>query len=79
MNTGPLIIVPRMIPPGERVHAGQKTDLPCCDRCRRESTARNPIMLSERKSHSQREHARGLIRRDAICAECREAMAKGRL
>ena len=73
-GVGPLIIVPKMIPPGQKVHVGQKTAFPTCDRCWRTSSERNPVMLSERKSWKCGEP---LGRRDAICYECRLAM-KGR-
>jgi hypothetical protein len=73
-GVGPLIIVPKMIPPGQRVEVGQKTAMPNCDRCRRTSTERNPVMLSDRKAWTSGE-AYG--RKDAICHECRLAL-KGR-
>lgn len=65
---GPLIIVPKMMPPGERVEQGQKTPMPNCDRCRRTVTRGNPIVvLAERPAWGPNGP---LIRRDAICREC---------
>lgn len=72
-----LILVPKPIPPGQRVEVGDRTHYPTCDRCMRTSSDRNPVMLTERKSHWQKESARGNTRRDAICAECRELMKRG--
>lgn len=72
----PLILVPQPIPPGQRVEhgSGERNQFPTCDRCLRTSSDRNPVMLTERKSHWQRELGRGHTRRDAICYECRLAM-----
>lgn len=74
MNGSPLIIVPKMIPPGRRVEVGERTARPNCDRCRRTSTERNPVMGTKRKSWKVGE----IERRDYICYECRLAL-KGRL
>ena len=72
---GPLIIIPQMIPPGQRVYRGQRTSFPTCDRCHRESSDRNPVMLDERKPWD----VNGIPeRRDAVCYECRLAL-QGRL
>lgn len=73
--SGPTIIIPQPIPPGARVARGARYERPACDRCRRESTDRNPVMLTERKAWTPEHHNSG--RHDAICYECRLAM-KGR-
>ena len=73
------IIVPRPIPPGQKVDVGRKYQYPACDRCLRESSERNPVLLSpERPSHDFHEALRGQMRRDALCSECRLAL-KGEL
>ena len=74
MNS-PMILIPKMIPPGRRVELGEKTPRPNCDRCRRTSTDRNPLWLTSRKPWD----VKGVPeRRDAICYECRLAL-QGRL
>ena len=66
------IVVPKMIPPGQKVDIGRRYQFPTCDRCLRESSERNPVILSKgRPSHDFREALRGFERRDAICFECR--------
>ena len=66
------IVVPKMIPPGQKVDVGQHYQFPTCDRCLRESSDRNPVILSKgRPSQDFREAIRGVTRRDAICVECR--------
>lgn len=79
MSASPMILIPRPVPAGEQVQTGKQYEFPTCDRCRRESSERNPVMLSARKTWDQRELARAdrFKRRDAICYECRLAM-KGR-
>lgn len=72
MNAGPMILIPRPIPPGHQVQTGDKTAFPTCDRCRRTSSDRNPVMLTERKSWTPEHYDRK--RSDAICYECRLAM-----
>ena len=73
------IIIPKPIPQGQKVDVGQQYSYPACDRCLREGSSRNPVILSNtpRKSHSQRELARGIPRRDALCVECREYLKRG--
>jgi len=69
------IIVPKMIPPGQRVDIGRRYQYPACDRCLRESSDRNPVLLSpKRPSLDFREAIKGRMRRDALCAECRLAL-----
>ena len=66
------IVVPKMIPPGQKVDIGRRYQFPACDRCLRESSDRNPVILSAgRPSHDFREAIRGVERRDALCVECR--------
>lgn len=71
------IVVPKPIPPGERIEVGQKYSWPACDRCLRESSERNPVIVSPpRPSHSFREAVtKGVFRRDALCEECRLILA----
>lgn len=70
---GPLIIVPRPIPTGVRMQSGEIPRRPVCDRCRRQESDRNPVLLSTRNPWT----VESQLRRDAICYECRLAM-KGR-
>ena len=73
------IVVPKMVPPGQRVDVGRRYQFPACDRCLRESNDRNPVILSGvRPSMDFREALKGVERRDALCAECRHAL-KGEL
>jgi hypothetical protein len=66
------IIIPKPIPPGEKVQVGQGYQFPTCDRCLRESSDRNPVILSgPRPSEDFREALRGVTRRNALCVECR--------
>ena len=67
------IIVPKPVPDGEKVVIGQKYAFPTCDRCLRESSDRNPVILSGlRPSQDFREAIKkGVCRRDALCYECR--------
>jgi hypothetical protein len=74
--SSPLIVIPKMIPAGERVKPGQKTNRPTCDRCMRLATDRNPVMLSDRKAWAYSGQRND--RKDAICYECR-LILKGRL
>lgn len=70
MNS-PLIIIPKLIPPGPKAQYGVMPKMPTCERCWRPSTERNPIFLTERPSWTG---DRVGMRRDAICNECRLAM-----
>ena len=68
-------MIPRPIPPGQRVDVGQKYEFPACDRCLREGSDSNPVLLSpERPSHNFRDAIKGRMRRDALCAECRQLL-----
>ncbi len=69
---GPLILIPRPMPPGRRVEVGEHTTRPTCDRCLRTSTPENPVSLVPRPSSLQSEFARLIARRDALCRECRD-------
>lgn len=62
------IIVPKMVPPGERVQIGQRTSMPTCERCMRSATERNPISLMERPAWGPKGPR---LRKDALCFECR--------
>lgn len=67
------IVVPRPVPAGERVMQGVRYQRPACDRCLREETDGNPILLSNpRPSYNFREALKGHTRRDALCVECRQ-------
>lgn len=68
------ILIPRPIPPGERVTIGQSHSNPACDRCLRESSDLNPVWLVKRPSQNFKEALRGVIRRDALCLECRQIL-----
>lgn len=75
--SGPLIIIPKPIPPGRRAEYLEKTHFPTCDRCQREGSERNPVILGNaRPSMLQSEKARGVTRRDAVCVECRDLLKR---
>ena len=70
------IMVPRPVPPGERVDIGRSYEYPTCDRCLRESSDVNRVMVSPpRPSHNFKEALRGVTRRDALCFECLRLLA----
>lgn len=69
------IIVPVPLPPGsQRLSSveGVRRSRPTCDRCCREETDDNPVVMGPpRPSMVFREAISGKTRRDALCLECR--------
>lgn len=71
------IIVPSPVPDGRQFRKGEDTlDYPVCDRCKRKTSDANPILLDRRPSQILKEALMGRERCDAICVECRWALAK---
>jgi hypothetical protein len=68
------IIIPAPVPPGAKHQEGEALSGPICDRCKRTTTERNPILLDQRPSEILSEALAGKFRCDALCVECRESM-----
>ncbi len=65
-----MIVIPEMVMPAP---LKERTGMPVCSRCQRETTERNLVQLGQRRSWTVRGYQ---VQYDIVCSECCEEMRK---